>query len=137
MTEYQDYIPVEENPVEETTSKESFYNTHYIQVDEKGRIVYGFSDAFRQPLATDICINEQGGYQFRLFQDGEENPPLIDLYGIPLYKYEGGAVVARSTDEIDADRAVIPAVEQPTPIDQRVVAIEDAITVLMFGGDGI
>ena len=53
-----------------------FYNKHYITVDERSRIVNGFSDAFRKPSETDICINEQGGYQFRLFPGGEENPAL-------------------------------------------------------------
>ena len=47
-----------------------FYNTHYIRTDDQARIVAGFSDAFLQPEATDILINGQGGYQFRLFPGG-------------------------------------------------------------------
>lgn len=92
-----------------------FYNRHYITVDERGRITDGFSDAFREPMDTDICINEQGGYQFRLFPGGRENPMLSVENGIPLYKYEGGAVVMRSADEIAADIANIPVPEvEPT-----------------------
>ena len=101
--------------MEDTT----FYNKHYIVVDEQGRIVNGFSDAFCRPSDTDICINENGGYQFRLFPDGEENPALYEReYMIPLYKFEGGAVVKRSAEEIKADIAALPVPEEvPSQLD--------------------
>lgn len=83
------------------------YTRHYITVDEKGRIVDGFSEAFRTPADTDICINERGGYQFRLFPGGEENPRLHEEHGIPLYRYED-AVAERSGEEIAADIAAMP-----------------------------
>ena len=83
------------------------YNKHYIQTDANGNIVNGFSDAFRQPSESDICINKQGGYQFRLIIDGkptEENPPLFDFPSmIPLYKWDG-EVKHRTDEELDADR---------------------------------
>ena len=107
----------------------NFYNKHYIRIREDGCIINGFSDAFRQPTNTDICINEQGGYQFRLkFADGtlsEENPALYDFdYMIPLYAYENGAVRARTQEEIDADIAAIP-IPAPTPtLDERVSEVE-------------
>ena len=96
-----------------------FYNKHYITVDNHNRIVDGFSDAFRQPSDTDICINEQGGYQFRLFPGGEENPALHEWqHMIPLYKYENGKVVKRTEEEIEADIAAIPEPEAvPTQLD--------------------
>lgn len=91
-----------------------FYNKHYITVDEQNRIVNGFSDAFRQSTDTDICINEQGGYQFRLSPGGEENPPLHEFeHMIPLYKYENGKVVERTEEEIAKDLAALP-VPEPT-----------------------
>lgn len=96
---------------------------HYIRMDNSKRIVKGFSDAFEPPLDGDICINEQGGYQFRLTPDGTENPPLVDFNGIPLYKYEGGAVVDRTAAEIEADRAALPAQVVITPIDQQLAAM--------------
>ena len=64
-----------------------FYDKHYIRTDEDGQIIKGFSDAFEQPQEGDICINEQGGYQFRLMPGGEENPPLLDDEGNPLYRW--------------------------------------------------
>lgn len=85
------------------------FSKHYISLDGRGCIVDGFSDAFRVPAETDICINERGGYQFRLFPDGEENPALSEENAIPLYKYVDGAVVKRTAEEIAADIASIPA----------------------------
>lgn len=97
----------------------NFYNRHYISVDEQSRIVSGFSDAFRIPSETDICINEQGGYQFRLFPGGEENPALHEWeHMIPLYKYENGEVKHRSDVEIEADIAALPTAEEvPSELD--------------------
>ena len=87
---------------------EPIYNKHYITVNERNEVVNGFSDAFRQPTDGDICINEQGGYQFRLIIDGkptEANPPLFDFpFMIPLYKWNGSEVVHRTDEELDADR---------------------------------
>lgn len=89
-----------------------FYNRHYITTDERGSIVDGFSDAFRAPSETDICINEQGSYHFRLFPGGEENPALIDSKNmIPLYKYDNGVISRRSAEEIAADIAEATATD--------------------------
>ena len=97
---------------------EDFYNKHYITVDEQGRITGGFSDAFRQPSDTDICINDLGGYQFRLFRGGEENPPLFEEHGIPLYRYKGGVIEHRTAEDIAADISAIPA-PAPTEDERR------------------
>ena len=103
----------------------NFYNKHYITVDEQGRIINGFSDAFRQPTETDICINEQGGYQFRLFLDGEENPILHEFdHMIPLYKYENGEVVKRTEEEIEADIATLPIPEYKPTAEERIAELE-------------
>lgn len=109
----------------------NFYNRHYIAVDDRNRIIGGFSDAFRKPKEGDICINEQGGYQFRLFPGGEENPPLHEWqHMIPLYKYENGEVVKRTEEEIEADIADIPIPEeQPTQLDM--IEAQVAYTAMM------
>ena len=106
---------------------EEFYNKHYITVDERSRIVYGFSDAFRQPSDTDICINEQGGYQFRVFPGGEENPALLaDPYMIPMYKWDG-EVIKRTAEEIEADIADLP---KPTPSDPDDISDAEALRII-------
>lgn len=84
---------------------DEYYNKHYIRCDADNRIIDGFSDAFRSPTEDAICINDKGGYQFRLFPNGEENPALYDFETmIPLYKYEDGKVVPRTDEEMQAER---------------------------------
>ena len=83
---------------------EPFYNQHFIELDARGNIIKGWSDAFAPATENAICINKQGGYQFRLWPAGEENPNLFTMDGIPLYKWDGEQVVARGEDEIEADR---------------------------------
>lgn len=89
---------------------DEIYNKHYVAVDDLGRIVDGWSDGPRPDKDTEsaFCINERGGYQFRLITDGEENPPLRNMDGIPMYKLVDGKVVKRKDNEIDADRTNIP-----------------------------
>lgn len=109
------------------------YNKHYITVDAENRITNGFSDAFRQPAETDICINEQGGYQFRLFPGGEENPSLFDWDGmIPLYKWDGGYVKLRTEEEIEAERALasLPTADEVRAQRDKLLAETDWTQVL-------
>ncbi|MCL2751664.1 MAG: hypothetical protein FWE62_02795 [Firmicutes bacterium] len=68
------------------------YCGHYIRVDGDDFIVYGFSTAFEAPVDGDICIDERGGYQFRLVPGGVENPALHTEDGEPLYRWVNGAV---------------------------------------------
>lgn len=113
---------------------------HYISVNGSGRIVDGFSDAFRQPSETDICISEQGSYQFRLFPGGEENPALFDADGIPLYRYSDGQLLRRTLEDIRADKEVLP-VRAVTPTarddtDAMLVDHEYRLILLELGVSG-
>lgn len=85
-------------------------NKHYIITLSNGVITEGWSDGPHPNRDTEgaICINKKGSYQFRLNPDGEENPPLIDEYDIPLYKWDGTQIIHRTEEEIAADRAAIP-----------------------------
>lgn len=103
----------------------SEFSKHYITADEKGRITNGFSDALRSPADTDICINERGSYQFRLFPGGRENPSLREKHGIPLYKYANGVVSERTEEEINSDLAELPG---PAPsTEERVAVLEEQL----------
>lgn len=84
----------------------AYCNRHYILTDAQGRITSGWSDGPHpeQDTAGAICINEQGGYQFRLTPGGEENPPLYTMDGVPLYKWDVESVIPRTDEEIEADR---------------------------------
>ena len=112
-----------------------FFNKHYITVDDRGRITDGWSDGpHRDDKNTEgaICINDKGGYQFRLFPDGEENPLLFTMDGIPLYKYVDGAVKKRGEAEIEADRAMIPP---PPPSELEKLRADVDFIAVMQGVD--
>ncbi len=87
-----------------------FYNKHYILIDHRNRITNGWSDGPipEKDTAGAICINDQGSYQFRLTPNGEENPPLYTMEGIPLYRWDGQTVQRRTDAEIAADTAALP-----------------------------
>ncbi len=106
------------------------YNKHYITVDGRGRITDAWSDGpFPDKDAVGaVCINDQGGYQFRLTADGAENPPLYTRDGIPLYRWDGEAVVCRSREELEADRAAIPA---PGPTEAERLEAQVTYTAMM------
>ena len=93
---------------------DEFYNKHYIKTRDDGAIINYWSDGPHPNLDTAdaVCINEHGSYQAYLTIDGvrtEENPNWLTSDGIPLYKWDGQAVVKRTAEEIAADRAAIPA----------------------------
>lgn len=95
-----------------------YYNKHYIATDQKGLVLCAWSDGPQRDRDTTgaVCISEAGGYQFRLFPGGEENPALYTEDGIPLYRWDGEQVVRRSEADIQADRAALPA---PAPSEQE------------------
>ena len=115
---------------------EPFYNQHYIEIDKSGNIIKGWSDAFASATENAICINAQGGYQFRLWPNGEENPSLFTMDGIPMYKWDGEQVIARDEAEIESDKAAIPKPPIVPTYEERLAAMESAmLTMAMVLGD--
>lgn len=116
---------------------ELIYNRHYITTRSDGAITDAWSDGPHHGKDTTaaICINDKGGYQFRLYPDGEENPLLYDIDGIPLYRWDGKQVAPRTEAEIAADRAAIPAPPptQQDTTDALLVDHELRITMLELG----
>lgn len=109
-----------------------YYNKHYIRTNDQSHIVDGFSDAFREPTENDICINEQGGYQFRLFPSGEENPPLFDGLYIPIYKYINNEIVEVTAEEkaaivAEREEAARAAEQERIANDPTTLAMEMAV----------
>ena len=107
-----------------------YYNHHYIATDGRGCIISGWSDGpnHERDITDAICINEQGGYQFRLFPGGEENPSLYTIDGIPLYRWDGEQAIPRTEDEIAADRAAIP--EPPPTVQEQLRADVDFLAAM-------
>ena len=104
---------------------------HYIMTDETKRVLRGFSDDFEQPDETAICINEDSGRHFEL--NSVINPPMIDAFGVPLYKFDGEKVIERTQKELDADKPVSVPVLAPS-IEERTSALESALLELVLGG---
>jgi len=105
---------------------DEFYNKHYIKTRDDGAIIDCWSNGPHPDRDTTnaICISDKGGYQFRFTPDGEENPSLYDADGIPLYKWDGQAVVKRTAEEIAADRAAIP---EPPPSEMEQLRADNAL----------
>lgn len=113
---------------------EIYYNKHYITVGDGGFILDGWSDGPHpeKDITSAICLNDEGGYRFRLFPGGEENPILQTMDGIPMYKWDGESVQLRTEEEISADRAAIPA-PPPTPEeDLMVMAVDHELRLTML-----
>lgn len=112
------------------TAFEPLYSRHYIATDARGCITDGWSDGpnHERDITDAICINEQGGYQFRLAPGGEENPSLYTMNGIPLYRWDGERAILRSEAEIAADRAAIP--EPPPTAQEQLRADVDYIAAM-------
>ena len=110
------------------------YNNHYILTRSDSAIIEGWSDgphSGREVTEADILINDKGGYQFRLFPDGEENPALFGFdYMIPLYRWTGAEVVMRAEDELEAERAEKRAQAEAAERERRANAPEARITAL-------
>ena len=90
-------------------------NRHYIEADGSGRILSGWSDGPFPDKDTSGAVvqREDGGYQFRLFPGGEENPPLANGYGVPLYTYSEGEVIPVPVEEVEKQtQKIIEEIEE-------------------------
>ena len=109
---------------------------HYILLDGENRIIDGWSDGLfpDKPIDGAVCINEQGGYQFRLFPDGEENPALIDSDNTHLWKW-AEEVLPTTEEERTAERNSFPQPEESEEekLRQRVTELEEALELLLSG----
>lgn len=95
---------------------------HYIEINLEGNITFGWSDGpttWKEITDNDICITEDGDYQFCLFPGGEPNPPLSNMMGVPLYHYNQitGEITKRSDEEIADAVANLPP-PPPTRLEQ-------------------
>ena len=99
---------------------EQMFNNHFIVIDAQARIIDCWSDGPEPNRDTGgaILLTDQGGYQFRLFPDGPENPwdEMFTEDRIPKYKWDGTRPVKRTQAEIEADR---PEPKPPEPTMQE------------------
>lgn len=109
-----------------------FFNKYYLKTRNDGAIIDAFSDGPHYGKSTDgYMLFGQGGYQLRLTINGketEENPPIYDMDGIPLYKWDGSQIIPRTEEEIEAERALIPP--PPPSAQEQLRADVDFIAVM-------
>lgn len=90
----------------------------YILLDEKERIVRIEGEySLPSDLTGWVQIDEGYGDRFSLAQSHYLDGGLYTMQGIPRYKYDGGACVLRSEEELAADRDALPK-PQPSQLDR-------------------
>ena len=82
----------------------------YIQTDSRGRILR-CEGGYTTPadLTGWIYIDEGTGDRYNLWQTNYFDGSLYTLDGIPRYRWDGTQAIERTDEEIEADRAAIPA----------------------------
>lgn len=80
----------------------------YVQTDEQGRITAVNSSAF---VGADWGTEIDRGYgdKYHHAQGNYLDGPVYTMDGIPRYKLKEGEAVERTEEEIEADRAALPA----------------------------
>ena len=87
------------NPLDDYNPDARVYYGYYILIDGADNIIAGWSNGpqpDRDTTGAILLTDKGGGYQFRLFPDGEENPALTDFNGVYLYRYVNGEVIAKT-----------------------------------------
>lgn len=102
----------------------------YIKVDENSRILRcegGYTIGNIQNINGWIFVDEGTGDRYNLCQSHYFDR-LYTADGIPRYKWDGNAVILRTAEEIEADRANLP---KPAPTEDELQW--QAITELEIG----
>lgn len=111
---------------------EEFYNTYYLRTREDGAIIDAWSDGPHpeKDTAGAVAYNTKGSYQMRLYPDGEENPSIWTMDGIPMYKYIDGEITPRTSEEIEDERAKLPPAP-PSEMEQLRADVDFALAMIM------
>lgn len=92
----------------------------YIQTDTDGHILRcegGYTMSNIDDVSKWTYIDEGAGDRYNLCQSHYLDGGLYTMQGIPRYKYEDGACVLRSEEELAADRDALPK-PQPSQLDR-------------------
>ena len=94
---------------------------HYITVDEGGRILRLWSDGVfpERDAAGAVLLRETERLFPYLTEGAEENPCIYEGPGVPLFRWDGGAVLPRTEEELQPDRdAEAQRVPEPSDLDR-------------------
>lgn len=91
----------------------------YVLLDAQNRITRIEGEYSLPADLTGWVLIEEGAScdRLNLAQSHYLDGGLYTMQGIPRYKYEDGACVLRSEDEVEADRAALPK-PQPSQLDR-------------------
>ncbi len=95
----------------------------YVRTDEQSRILEANSSAFLADTTGWTAIDEGLGDKYHHAQGNYFDGDLYTDDGIPRYALADGAPVLRSAEEIEADRAAMPAPEPGITPQLRVAAM--------------
>lgn len=79
----------------------------YVRTDAQGRVTAINSDAFLRDTTGWVKIDEGSGTRYMHAQGNYLPDMIVDVRGVFRYKLEGGALVERTAEEMDADAAQI------------------------------
>lgn len=97
----------------------------YVQVDSAGRVTAINSSAFLADVQEWLLIDEGYGDPYYHAQRNYLGGEVTDTQGVCRYKLEGGAVVARTEEEMDEDRALL-AQPDAADIAEAVAALRES-----------
>ena len=103
----------------------------YVLLDERNRVLRcegGYTMSNIDDVSKWTYIDEGYGDRFSLAQSHYLDGGLYTMQGIPRYKYEGGACVLRSEEELAADR---DALSKPQPSQLDRVEAQATYTAMM------
>lgn len=92
----------------------------YIKTDAEGRVLRcegGYTMSNIDDVTKWTYVDEGTGDRYNLCQSHYLDGGLYTHDGIPRYKYEGGACVLRSEEELAADRDALPK-PRPSQLDR-------------------
>lgn len=97
----------------------------YIQIDNQGRILR-CDGGYTTPvdLAGWQEIDEGNGDRYNLCQSHYFDGGLYTMDGIPRYRWDGTQAVARTEEELEADRAAILEPKPSKTVEDRLTALE-------------
>ena len=118
----------------------------YIQIDNQGRILR-CDGGYTTPadLTGWIEIDEGTGDKYNLCQSHYFDGGLYTMDGIPRYRWDGTQAVARTEEELEADRAAILESKPSKTVEDRHTALEaeaeqakadrEALNILLGGAE--
>ena len=118
----------------------------YIQIDNQGRILR-CDGGYTTPadLTGWIEIDEGTGDKYNLCQSHYFDGSLYTMDGIPRYRWDGTQAVARTEEELEADRAAILESKPSKTVEDRLTALEaeaeqakadrEALNILLGGAE--